>query len=240
MNLLPYKDNNTNKKEQIAAMFNSISGKYDFLNHLLSFGIDILWRKKAVQILRKNQPKLILDIATGTADFAIEALSLKPKKIIGIDISEGMLSVGREKLIKRNLTDKIELLVGDSETLPFKDNLFDAIIVSFGVRNFENLEKGLSDMLRVLKPGGKIVILEFSKPKSFPFKQIYQFYFRWILPKIGKLISKDRVAYTYLPDSVEAFPDGDNFLQILNKIGFQKSQCTPLTLGISSIYSGSK
>lgn len=240
MNLLPYKDNNTNKKEQIAAMFNSISGKYDFLNHLLSFGIDILWRKKAVQILRKNQPKLILDIATGTADFAIEALSLKPKKIIGIDISEGMLSVGREKLIKRNLTDKIELLVGDSETLPFKDNLFDAIIVSFGVRNFENLEKGLSDMLRVLKPGGKIVILEFSKPKSFPFKQIYQFYFRWILPKIGKLISKDRAAYTYLPDSVEAFPDGDNFLQILNKIGFQKSQCTPLTLGISSIYSGSK
>ncbi len=240
MNLLPYKDNNTNKKEQIAAMFNSISGKYDFLNHLLSFGIDILWRKKAVQILRKNRPKLILDIATGTADFAIEALSLKPKKIIGIDISEGMLSVGREKLIKRNLTDKIELLVGDSETLPFKDNLFDAIIVSFGVRNFENLEKGLSDMLRVLKPGGKIVILEFSKPKSFPFKQIYQFYFRWILPKIGKLISKDRAAYTYLPDSVEAFPDGDNFLHILNKIGFQKSQCTPLTLGISSIYSGSK
>jgi len=240
MNLLPYKDNNTNKKEQIAAMFNSISGKYDFLNHLLSFGIDILWRKKAVQILRKNQPKLILDIATGTADFAIEALSLKPKKIIGIDISEGMLSVGREKLIKRNLTDKIELLVGDSETLPFKDNLFDAIIVSFGVRNFENLEKGLSNMLRVLKPGGKIVILEFSNPKSFPFKQIYQFYFRWILPKIGKLISKDRAAYTYLPDSVEAFPDGDNFLQILNKIGFQKSQCTPLTLGISSIYSGSK
>ena len=179
MNLLPYKDKNTNKKEQIAAMFNSISGKYDFLNHLLSFGIDILWRKKAVQTLRKNQPKLILDIATGTADFAIEALSLKPRKIIGIDISEGMLSVGREKLIKRNLTDKIELLVGDSESLPFKDNLFDAIIVSFGVRNFENLEKGLSDMLRVLKPGGKIVILEFAKPKSFPFKQIYQFYFEY-------------------------------------------------------------
>jgi demethylmenaquinone methyltransferase / 2-methoxy-6-polyprenyl-1,4-benzoquinol methylase len=240
MNVLPYKDKDTSKKEQIAAMFNSISGKYDFLNHFLSLGIDILWRKRAVRLLKKHQPKLILDIATGTGDFAIEALSLNPEKIIGVDISEGMLSVGREKLIKKNLTDKIELISGDSEFLPFKDNFFDAVIVSFGVRNFENLEKGLSDMLRVLKPGGKVVILEFSKPKSFPFKQIYQFYFQWILPKIGKLISKNPAAYTYLPDSVEAFPDGDDFLNILNKIGFQKNQCTPLTLGISSIYSGSK
>jgi demethylmenaquinone methyltransferase/2-methoxy-6-polyprenyl-1,4-benzoquinol methylase len=240
MNVLPYKDKNTSKKEQIAAMFNSISGKYDFLNHFLSLGIDILWRKRSVRLLKKHQPKLILDIATGTGDFAIEALSLNPEKIIGVDISEGMLSVGREKLIKKNLTDKIELISGDSEFLPFKDNFFDAVIVSFGVRNFENLEKGLSDMLRVLKPGGKVVILEFSKPKSFPFKQIYQFYFQWILPKIGKLISKNHAAYTYLPDSVEAFPDGDDFLNILNKIGFQKNQCTPLTLGISSIYSGSK
>ena len=240
MNVLPYKDKDTSKKEQIAAMFNSISGKYDFLNHFLSLGIDILWRKRAVRLLKKHQPKLILDIATGTGDFAIEALSLNPEKIIGVDISEGMLSVGREKLIKKNLTDKIELISGDSEFLPFEDNFFDAVIVSFGVRNFENLEKGLSDMLRVLKPGGKVVILEFSKPKSFPFKQIYQFYFQWILPKIGKLISKNHAAYTYLPDSVEAFPDGDDFLNILNKIGFQKNQCTPLTLGISSIYSGSK
>jgi demethylmenaquinone methyltransferase/2-methoxy-6-polyprenyl-1,4-benzoquinol methylase len=240
MNVLPYKDKDTSKKEQIAAMFNSISGKYDFLNHFLSLGIDILWRKRAVRLLKNHQPKLILDIATGTGDFAIEALSLNPEKIIGVDISEGMLSVGREKLIKKNLTDKIELLSGDSEVLPFEDNFFDAVIVSFGVRNFENLEKGLSDMLRVLKPGGKVVILEFSKPKSFPFKQIYQFYFQWILPKIGKLISKNHAAYTYLPDSVEAFPDGDDFLNILNKIGFQKNQCTPLTLGISSIYSGSK
>lgn len=240
MNVLPYKDKDTSKKEQIAAMFNSISGKYDFLNHFLSLGIDILWRKRAVRLLKKHQPKLILDIATGTGDFAIEALSLNPEKIIGVDISEGMLSIGREKLIKKNLTDKIELLSGDSEILPFEDNFFDAVIVSFGVRNFENLEKGLSDMLRVLKPGGKVVILEFSKPKSFPFKQIYQFYFQWILPKIGKLISKNHAAYTYLPDSVEAFPDGDDFLNILNKIGFQKNQCTPLTLGISSIYSGSK
>lgn len=240
MNVLPYKDKNTSKKEQIAAMFNSISGKYDFLNHFLSLGIDILWRKRAVRLLKKHQPKLILDIATGTGDFAIEALSLNPEKIIGVDISEGMLSVGREKLIKKNLTDKIELISGDSEFLPFEDNFFDAVIVSFGVRNFENLEKGLSDMLRVLKPGGKVVILEFSKPKSFPFKQLYKFYFQWILPKIGKLISKNHAAYTYLPDSVEAFPDGDDFLNILNKIGFQKNQCTPLTLGISSIYSGSK
>ena len=240
MNVLPYKDKDTSKKEQIAAMFNSISGKYDFLNHFLSLGIDILWRKRAVRLLKNHQPKLILDIATGTGDFAIEALSLNPEKIIGVDISEGMLSIGREKLIKKNLTDKIEFLSGDSEVLPFEDNFFDAVIVSFGVRNFENLEKGLSDMLRVLKPGGKVVILEFSKPKSFPFKQIYQFYFQWILPKIGKLISKNHAAYTYLPDSVEAFPDGDDFLNILNKIGFQKNQCTPLTLGISSIYSGSK
>ena len=240
MNVIPYKDKDTSKKEQIAAMFNSISGKYDFLNHFLSLGIDILWRKRAVRLLKNHQPKLILDIATGTGDFAIEALSLNPEKIIGVDISEGMLSIGREKLIKKNLTDKIELLSGDSEVLPFEDNFFDAVIVSFGVRNFENLEKGLSDMLRVLKPGGKVVILEFSKPKSFPFKQIYQFYFQWILPKIGKLISKNHAAYTYLPDSVEAFPDGDDFLNILNKIGFQKNQCTPLTLGISSIYSGSK
>ena len=240
MNVLPYKDKNTSKKEQIAAMFNSISGKYDFLNHFLSLGIDILWRKRAVRLLTKHQPQLILDIATGTGDFAIEALSLKPKKIIGVDISEVMLSVGREKLIKKNLTDKIELISGDSEVLPFEDNFFDAVIVSFGVRNFENLEKGLSDMLRVLKPGGKVVILEFSKPKSFPFKQLYQFYFQWILPKIGKLISKNHAAYTYLPDSVQAFPDGDDFLNILDKIGFQKNQCTPLTLGISSIYFGSK
>lgn len=240
MNVLPYKDKDTSKKEQIAAMFNSISGKYDFLNHFLSLGIDILWRKRAVRLLKKYQPKLILDIATGTGDFAIEALSLNPEKIIGVDISEGMLSMGREKLIKKNLTDKIELLSGDSEVLPFEDNFFDAVIVSFGVRNFENLEKGLSDMLRVLKPGGKVLILEFSKPKLFPFKQIYRFYFQWILPKIGKLISNNHAAYTYLPDSVEAFPDGDDFLNILYKIGFQKNQCTPLTLGISSIYSGSK
>ncbi|MFT4835074.1 MAG: demethylmenaquinone methyltransferase/2-methoxy-6-polyprenyl-1,4-benzoquinol methylase [Flavobacteriaceae bacterium] len=198
------------------------------------------WRKKAIKQLRDDHPKQILDIATGTGDFAIEALALNPDKVTGVDISEGMLSVGREKVIKRKLDHKIELLSGDSEELQFDDNKFDAVIVSFGVRNFENLEKGLKDMYRVLKPGGKTVILEFSKPKRFPFKQIYQFYFKWILPKIGSTISKDQAAYTYLPESVRAFPDGDQFLDILEKVGFKNTQCKALTLGISSIYIGTK
>ena len=211
MTVLPYKDKDGSKKDQIAEMFNSISGKYDFLNHFLSLGIDILWRRRAIKLLKKHQPKFILDIATGTADFAIEALSLNPEKIIGVDISEGMLAVGREKLTRKGLNDKIELLSGDSEGLPFEDNIFDAVIVSFGVRNFEHLEKGLCDMFRVLKPGGQMVILEFSKPQLFPFKQLYQFYFNWILPQIGKMVSKDNAAYTYLPNSVQAFPDGAAF-----------------------------
>ena len=203
-------------------------------------GIDISWRKKAIKMLKKDQPKQILDIATGTGDFAIEALALNPDKVTGVDISEGMLSVGREKMKKKGLSDRIELLSGDSEQLQFEDNKFDAVIVSFGVRNFENLEKGLSDMHRVLKPGGKTVILEFSKPKMFPFKQLYSFYFKWILPKIGNTISKDQAAYTYLPESVREFPDGKNFLQILDKVGFKETKCKPLTLGISSIYVGIK
>lgn len=240
MTVLPYKEKQTAKKEQVAEMFNNISGKYDFLNHFLSLGVDILWRKKAVKLLKKDQPKLILDIATGTADFAIESLSLKPDKVIGVDISEGMLEVGRKKLKKKGLDDKIELQLGDSEGLLFEDNKFDAIIVSFGVRNFENLEKGLTDMNRVLKPGGKVVILEFSRPSKFPFKQIYNFYFRAILPKIGKLVSKDRAAYTYLPESVNAFPDGEDFLKVLKKSGFKNTQCKPLTFGVSSIYTGVK
>lgn len=203
-------------------------------------GIDIAWRKKAIRQLKKDHPKQILDIATGTGDFAIEALALNPDKVTGVDISEGMLAVGREKMNKRNLQDKIELFSGDSEELQFEDNKFDAVIVSFGVRNFENLEKGLSDMYRVLKPGGKTVILEFSKPKSFPFKQLYSFYFKWILPKIGNTISKDQAAYTYLPESVREFPDGQPFLQILEKVGFKDTKCKSLTLGISSIYIGTK
>lgn len=240
MSVVPYKDKQASKKEQVATMFDNISGKYDFLNHFLSLGIDIAWRKKAIKQLKNDHPKQILDIATGTGDFAIEALALNPDKVTGVDISEGMLAVGRQKMKKKGLDRKIELLSGDSEQLAFDDNKFDAVIVSFGVRNFETLEKGLADMFRVLKPGGKTVILEFSKPKSFPFKQLYSFYFKWILPKIGNAISKDQAAYTYLPESVREFPDGKNFLRILEKVGFKNTQCKPLTLGISSIYVGTK
>lgn len=240
MPVVPYKDKDTSKKEQVAEMFNNISGKYDFLNHFLSLGIDILWRKKAIRLLKKDQPKQILDIATGTGDFAIEALALNPDKVTGVDISSGMLEVGRKKLKEKGLDNRIELLLGDSEGLPFADNNFDAAIVAFGVRNFEHLEQGLSDMHRVIRPEGKVVILEFSKPKLFPFRQLYQFYFKWILPKIGRMVSNDSVAYTYLPDSVNAFPDGQRFLDILNKVGFRNTKCIPLTLGISSIYIGSK
>lgn len=240
MAVVPYKDKQEGKKEQVAEMFNNISKKYDFLNHFLSLGIDITWRKKAVKMLGADKPKLILDIATGTGDFAIEALALNPDKIIGVDISEGMLAEGRKKLKKRKLDDRIELQTGDSERLLFEDNKFDAVIVSFGVRNFENLEKGLRDMYRVLKPGGKTVVVEFSKPKKFPMKQGYNFYFKYILPQIGKIVSKDNAAYTYLPESVQAFPDGEDFLAVLKKVGFKNTQCKPLTFGISSIYIGQK
>lgn len=221
-------------------MFDNISGNYDFLNHLLSLGIDILWRKKAIKLLKDLHPKLILDVATGTGDFAIEALKLNPDKVIGVDISEGMLEVGRTKLKERNLDQKIELLFGDSEKLPFEENKFDAIIVAFGVRNFENLENGLAEMLRVVKPGGKVVVLEFSKPKKFPFKQLYNFYFKFVLPKIGRWVSRDSSAYTYLPESVQAFPDGESFIKILNHLGYKNTACKPLTFGISSLYIGTK
>jgi len=240
MTVLPYKDKESGKKQQVADMFDNISHKYDFLNHFLSLGIDIRWRKKAIKLLKEIEPKQILDIATGTGDFAIESLKLNPDHVTGVDISEGMLNVGREKLKKRKLDDRITLASGDSENLPFEDNKFDAIIVAFGVRNFENLEKGLSEMLRVLRPGGKVVVLEFSKPKSFPFKQLYNFYFKNILPTLGKTISKDNAAYTYLPESVRSFPDGKEFTSILDKLGFKSTQCKPLTLGISSIYTGIK
>ena len=240
MTVVPYKEDHASKKEQVAKMFDNISGKYDFLNHFLSLGIDTLWRKKAIRILKDLHPKLILDVATGTGDFAVEALKLNPDRVIGIDISEGMLEVGRKKMIKRGLDSKIELLSGDSEKLPFEENKFDAIIVGFGVRNFENLEKGLGDMLRVLKPGGKMVVLEFSKPVVFPFRQLFHFYFKFILPKIGKWVSHDSSAYTYLPESVQAFPDGKAFTLILSQVGFKNTTCTPLTLGISSLYTGIK
>lgn len=236
MAVVPYKEQAGSKKEQVADMFNNISPKYDLLNHLLSGGIDILWRKKAVKLLKPEQPQLMLDVATGTADFAIEALSLKPKKIVGVDISKGMLEMGQKKIAKMGVEDKIELQLGDSEKLHFDDNHFDVVTVAFGVRNFENLEKGLSDMCRVVKEGGVVAILEFSQPESFPFKQIYNFYFKYILPLIGRMVSKDSAAYTYLPESVKAFPYGEAFSGILKKVGFKEVTCVPLTFGISTIY----
>jgi demethylmenaquinone methyltransferase/2-methoxy-6-polyprenyl-1,4-benzoquinol methylase len=240
MTVVPYKSEIGSKKEQVAKMFNNISGRYDFLNHFLSAGIDVVWRKKAISLLKEAKPNVILDVATGTGDFAIEALALNPEKIIGVDISEGMLEVGRKKLMLKGWSDVIQLIHADSENLPFEENKFDAAIVAFGVRNFENLEKGLTEIKRVLKPGGKLIVLEFSKPNSFPFKQLYTFYFKVILPVIGRLVSKDKSAYTYLPESVEAFPDGKNFTSILSKVGFYNTTCKPLTFGISSLYSGVK
>jgi len=232
----PYKGKNSSKKEQVAEMFDNISHRYDFLNHFLSLGIDKLWRKKAVKILSAIEPKVILDVATGTGDFAIESLSLQPKKVVGIDISQGMLDKGIIKVKKNGQEAIIELKYGDSEDIPYEDNYFDAITVAFGVRNFENLEKGLSEMKRVLKTGGMAVVLEFSKPKAFPIKQIYNFYFHKVLPGIGKLVSKDASAYTYLPQSVEAFPEGKDFEKILEQVGFKYKSTHPLFFGISSIY----
>lgn len=242
MSVVPYKDDAADKKSQVAQMFNSIAGKYDFLNHFLSAGTDIYWRRKAVDELKQLRPARILDIATGTADFAIETLRAASADghITGVDISEGMLEVGRRKLAAKGLTNRIQLELGDSENLPFADNSFDAVTASFGVRNFENLTKGLAEMHRVLRPGGKMVILEFSKPTAFPMKQAYNFYFRHILPVFGKFISKDRAAYTYLPESVQAFPDGRDFLNILSKVGFTQPAWQPLTFGISSIYTATK
>ncbi|TZF84885.1 bifunctional demethylmenaquinone methyltransferase/2-methoxy-6-polyprenyl-1,4-benzoquinol methylase UbiE [Pedobacter sp. BS3] len=237
----PYKNQQATKKEQVASMFNSISKTYDFLNHFMSLGIDIIWRKKAIGELKKNKPQHILDVATGTGDFAFEALKiLKPEKITGVDISQGMLDIAARKIKQRNLADKFEVRLGDSEKLLFDSDTFDAVTVAYGVRNFENLEKGLADMLRVLKPGGKAVILEFSKPKVFPVKQLYNFYFHYITPAIGKLFSKDSNAYSYLPESVQAFPDGKNFTALMNKIGYRDTKSRPLAFGICSIYTGIK
>ena len=240
MTVVPYKGEALSKKEQVAKMFNSISGRYDFLNHFLSLGIDIRWRKKAIQLLKPYSPKTILDVATGTADFAIEAISLNPTKIVGVDISEGMLKVGKGKIEALGLGGTITLELADSENLPFADNFFDAAIVAFGVRNFENLDKGLKEMYRVIKPDGRLVVLEFSKPTVFPMKQLYNIYFNFILPLVGKLISGNKAAYTYLPESVRAFPDGHDFLLCLSKAGFKSPLCSPLTFGISSLYSAQK
>jgi demethylmenaquinone methyltransferase/2-methoxy-6-polyprenyl-1,4-benzoquinol methylase len=240
MAVVPYQQESGSKKEQVARMFNNISGRYDFLNHFLSLGIDRGWRRKAIEQLRPLKPQRILDVATGTGDFAVQAMTLSPQKIVGVDISEGMLDVGKKKVKAKGLGKVVSLQYGDSENLPFADNSFDAITVGFGVRNFEDLRRGLQEMYRVLRPGGKAVILEFSRPRAFPFKQVYSLYFSFILPRIGKMVSKDDSAYTYLPKSVEAFPDGEDFLHILDEIGFKQNQCRSLTFGVSSIYTGTK
>ncbi len=236
----PYGDASKSKKEEVAEMFNNISAKYDFLNHFLSLGIDKLWRKKAVKLLKPLNPTKILDIATGTGDFAIESLSLSPKEIVGLDISEGMLEKGREKMRNRRIDHIISMRLGDSEKIPFDDDYFDALTVGFGVRNFENLEQGLADMLRVVRPGGKLVILEFSKPKSFPVKQLFNFYSSTIIPFLGKKISKDANAYAYLPESVAAFPEGKQFEDILLNVGYKNVASIPVSGGIATIYYGNK
>lgn len=236
----PYKDSELGKKEQVATMFNNISKNYDGLNRVISFGIDVSWRKKVVKIVSRNNPKQILDIATGTGDLALMMSQLNPEKIVGLDISEGMLEVGKEKITNANLSDKIDMVVGDSENMPFEDNTFDAITVSFGVRNFANLDKGLTEIRRVLKPSGTFVILETSNPTKFPFKQGYKFYTSFILPIIGKLFSKDKVAYSYLSESANYFPFGEDFDNILKKNGFINTEYKPVTFGVATIYSATK
>ncbi|MFM1810459.1 MAG: hypothetical protein RLZZ382_1684 [Bacteroidota bacterium] len=235
----PY-NTDKSKKEEVAQMFNNISARYDFLNHFLSLGIDHIWRRKAVNKLREIQPKRILDLATGTGDFAIALLKLNPTQIIGMDISSGMLDVGKNKMKAKNVSHIIDMQLGDSENMPFEDGYFDAVTVGFGVRNYENLEKGLTEMLRVTRSGGKIVILEFSKPKRFPIKQAFGFYSRFIIPFFGKRISKDEKAYAYLPESVAAFPEGKAFTDILSKLGYKQVDATLVSGGIATIYSGIK
>jgi len=240
MTVSPYQGSDKNKKQQVEQMFDNIAPKYDFLNHFLSLGVDKLWRKKAVRILKGYSPSRVLDVATGTGDFAIETSRIGPKEIVGFDLSEQMIKVGADKVKRLKLDHLIHFKKGDSENMPFDDSSFDAITVAFGVRNFEDLEKGLKEFYRVLKPGGVAIVLEFSKPRYFPFKQLYKFYFFHILPRLGGMISKDASAYSYLPESVMAFPDGQEFLGILNRLGFSESRQWRLTMGIATIYLGRK
>ncbi len=232
--------NHPSKKVKIRKMFNNISEKYDFLNHCLSFGIDNIWRRKTIKMLRPYEPEVILDLATGTGDLAISALKLKPKKVVGVDISEGMLEIGKQKIAKRKVDDVIELKHGDSENLEFPSNSFDAATVAFGVRNFENLQRGLTEIYRVLKFGAPLIILEFSKPKVFPIKQLYFFYFNHVLPRVSRIFSKDKTAYRYLPQSVLAFPEGKYFLGEMRTAGFKSTKQKRLTFGIVTIYYGMK
>lgn len=236
----PYKNSDASKKEQVTEMFDTISNEYDGLNRVISFGIDVKWRNKVVKIVSQKQPKNILDIATGTGDLAINLASTNAKEIIGLDISNGMLEVGRKKIASKQLENIISMVIGDSENLPFEDNTFDAITVAFGVRNFENLEKGLSEILRVLKPDGIFVILETSVPTNPIYKFGYNIYSKFILPTIGKLFSKDKIAYNYLSESASVFPYGEALNNILKKIGFINVEDRPQTMGVATIYTASK
>ncbi len=235
--VLPYGPGRQGKKEQVEQMFNNIAHRYDFLNHFLSLGIDKIWRRRLVKRVAEAHPKEILDVATGTGDVAIALCALKPSRVTGIDISAGMLEKGRAKVQRRGLEKMIRLQQADSEHLPFSDRQFDAVTVAYGVRNFEHLELGLQEIFRVLKPGGLLVVLEFSKPARFPLAQLFRVYFRYILPWVGKLFTHDPRAYTYLPESVQAFPEGPAFEAILRQQGFQETTCKPLSSGITTLYS---
>ena len=234
--VIPYKDSDLGKKEQITQMFDNVSDNYDFLNRVLTFGIDVRWRKKVVKIVRDQQAKNVLDIATGTGDLAIMLAQAGIEKVTGLDLSPGMLEVGKKKVAQKKLDNVVDMIVGDSENLPFDDASFDAITVGFGVRNFENLEKGLSEIYRVLKPGGSFVVLETSQPEVFPIKQGYQIYSKYVIPTLGKLFSKDKKAYSYLPESAAVFPYGEAFNNILLKTGFSTSKVFPQNMGIATIY----
>lgn len=236
----PYKDSSLNKKEQIEKMFDNISGNYDGLNRVISFGIDVKWRKKVIEIVKNTQPANVLDIATGTGDLAIALAQTNANRIVGLDISEGMLAIGKKKISDLGLTERIEMVQADSEAIPFENDSFDAVTVAFGVRNFEHLKKGLAEIYRVLKPGGIFVVLETSVPVKFPFKQGYMFHTKVILPVIGKLFSKDKDAYSYLSESAASFPFGEKFNNILRKTGFKNVKDHPQTFGVATIYTASK
>ena len=239
--IVPFKDSEESKKKQVEKMFDRIAFRYDFMNHFLSAGIDIGWRKRTLRQLRSLEPKKILDVATGTGDMAILACSvLDPERVTGIDLSEGMLEIGRQKVIKARLENKVELLKGDSETIMFPNGSFDAVTVAFGVRNFEDLERGLNEINRVLRPGGKLVILECTKPKLPVIKHLYNFYLTRIAPFIGRIVSRNKNAYQYLNESVQMFPEGKEFVEILEKLGYKNASCKTLSLGISSIYCAEK
>lgn len=239
-NIKPYKDSDLSKKEQVAQMFDTISGNYDGLNRVISFGIDVKWRKKVLKLVSDKKPKTVLDIATGTGDLAILMTNTTAEEIIGLDISAGMLEVGKQKIAEKKLDAKIQMVLGDSENIPYPDHYFDAVTVAFGVRNFETLEKGLSEIHRVLKPNGIFVILETSVPTKFPFKQGYAIHSKYILPLVGKLFSKDQTAYKYLSESANNFPFGEALNNILRKIGFIDVKYLPQTFGVATIYHASK